>query len=425
MDKPFDIFVSFSNADRKQVDKIVNAITSFKVPVWYQTNNSKQVYLEEINKGIKSSKSFVVLLSSNSVNSIMVKNEINRALIQRKRDPEFKILPVIISPLSEDEEDMMFLLLGSFNWLNIADYKDLTEFLKKLFDQLDITFEEGGTSQSIYSAQSNLEVVRLDKQNDLYNSYGNKYLDEIFTELNEPAILDVGCSDGANTVKKFKERNYSYLLGFDIDNKKIELANKRFKDQKTSFICADILADEFEEKISAYLKEKNLEGFDLIHISCVILHLLYPKKALTRLRQFLKDDGLIFIIDEDDGMNVAYPDDEFFHDAYYIWDHSYESGDRHCARKIPSYLSDCGYSNIEVKSTTITSIDFNGKFKETIWDMYFNSNLWVVSDESYFNNIKAYEKFKQYKEKYPQYHEAYENGKYFLTLGIFFVVAKK
>lgn len=181
MDKPFDIFVSFSNADRKQVDDIVHAITSFKVPVWYQTNNSKQVYLEEINKGIKSSKSFVVLLSTNSVNSIMVKNEINRALIQRKRDPEFKILPVIISPLSEDEEDMMFLLLGSFNWLNISDYKDLTEFSKKLFDQLDIVFEEGGTSQSIYSAQSDLEVVRLDKQNDLYNSYGNKYLDEIFT----------------------------------------------------------------------------------------------------------------------------------------------------------------------------------------------------------------------------------------------------
>ena len=101
MDKNYEIFVSFSNADRKKVDDIVKTISSFKVSVWYQTNNSKQVYLEEINKGIKSSKSFVVLLSTNSVNSIMVKNEINRALIQRKRDPEFKILPVIIDPLTE------------------------------------------------------------------------------------------------------------------------------------------------------------------------------------------------------------------------------------------------------------------------------------------------------------------------------------
>lgn len=425
MDKAFDIFISFSNADRNQVDEIVSTITSFKVPVWYQTNNSKQVYLEEINRGIKSSKSFAVLLSPNSVNSIMVKNEINRALIQRKRDPEFKILPVIISPLSEDEEDMISLLLGSFNWLNISEYKDLTDFSKKLFDQLDIEFEEGGTSESIYSAESDIEVERLEKQNNLYNSYANRYLDEIFMELNEPAILDVGCSDGANCIKNFKERNYSYLLGFDIDEKKIETANKRYQDEKNSFIHADVLGDDFEDKISTYLKKKNLKGFDLIHISCVILHLSDPKKALSRLHKFLTDEGRIFIVDEDDGMNVAYPEDEFFTDAYYIWDHSFESGDRHCGRKIPGYLSDCGYSNIEIKSTTISSIDSNGKFKDTIWDMYFNADLWVVSDQSYFNNVKAYEKFKNYKEKLSEYHKAYKEGKYFLTLGIFFVVARK
>lgn len=425
MDKNYEIFVSFSNADRKKVDDIVKTISSFKVSVWYQTNNSKQVYLEEINKGIKSSKSFVVLLSTNSVNSIMVKNEINRALIQRKRDPEFKILPVIIDPLTEDEEDMMFLLLGSFNWLNIADYKDLTEFSRKLFDQLDIEFEEGGTSQSIYSAQSNVEVERLEKQNNLYNSYANKYLDEIFSDLSSPAILDVGCSDAANTIKKFKERNYSYILGFDIDKDKIKQAAELYGSEKNSFIYADILADDFEEKIETYLKEKSLKGFDLIHISCVILHLKEPQKALAKLHRFLTDNGRIFIIDEDDGMNVAYPEDEFFNDAYYIWDHSYESGDRHCGRKLPGYLSDAGYSNVEVKSTTISSIDSNGKYKETIWDMYFNSDFWVVSDQSYFNNVKAYEKFKNYKEKHAEYRRAYIEGKYFLTLGIFFVVAKK
>lgn len=425
MDKTFDLFISYSNADRKKVDEIVRTITSFKVSVWYQTNNSKQVYLEEINKGIKSSKSFVVLLSTNSVNSIMVKNEINRAIVQRKRDPEFKILPVVIDPLTEDEEDMMFLLLGSFNWLNIAEYKDLTEFSKKLFDQLDIQFEEGGTSQSIYSAESNVEVERLEKQNNLYNSYANKYLDELFLELNEPAILDVGCSDASNSIKKFKERNYSYLLGFDIDKNKIALAKERYGSEKNSFIYADVLSDDFEEKISAYLKEKKLKGFDLIHISCVILHLPNPILALKRLHQFLTDDGLIFICDEDDGMNVAYPEDEFFNDAYYIWDHSYESGDRHCGRKIPGYLAECGFSNIEVKSTTISSIDSDGKYKETIWDMYFNSDLWVVSDQSYFNNVKAYEKFKNYKEKHSEYRKSYMEGKYFLTLGIFFVVAKK
>ena len=137
-EKTCDIFVSFSNADRDISDKLVDTISSYGVDVWYQNKDSKQDFLEQINLGIKSARSFIVLLSPSSVNSIMVKNEINRALMQRKREPDFKIVPIIIKDLSEDEEDVVSLMLGSFNWLNVKEYDNLNTLAIKIFDQIDL-----------------------------------------------------------------------------------------------------------------------------------------------------------------------------------------------------------------------------------------------------------------------------------------------
>ena len=424
-EKTCDIFVSFSNADRNISDEIVKTFESYDVDVWYQNKDSKQDYLEQINLGIKSARAFVILLSPSSVNSIMVKNEINRALIQRKREPDYKIVPIIIKDLSEDDEDVIALLLGSFNWLFLKEFKGIEELVLKVFDQIDLKYADSGTSKSIYSSESEIEIERLDNQNALYNSYAFKHLDAVFEEISSPAILDIGCNDGKNIIKRVKDRNYSSLLGVDIDQNKIKQAITNYQSDKNDFIVADILSEEFDKKIENYLCEKNINGFDLIHVASVLLHLKDPKSAIRKMFKYLNKGGIVFIQDEDDGLNAVYPHDAFFDDAFYIWDHSYESGDRHFARKIPGLLVDAGFKDIDIKSTTISSIDSHGQFKETIWDMYFNSDLWVAAEQIHFNNTKAFEKCKEYRQKQPQYRHDYLNGKYFVVLGIFFVTAKK
>jgi len=216
----------------------------------------------------------------------------------------------------------------------------------------------------------------------------------------------------------------SSLLGIDRNQHKIDAANSMYNNEKTMFLCADINKDLFST-LTEYLNAHNKDGFDIIHISSVLLHIEDPDVLLNNLKNFLSENGRLFIQDEDDGMNIVFPFEKSFEDCFYVWDHSIESGDRFMGRKIPYYLSESNYSDIKVYSTAITSADFNGKKKDCLWDLYFNCDLWVADDESYYDNAEGYKRYRAYKENYAELKKAYMNGQYFIMLGILFISAKK
>ena len=107
MSERFDIFVSYSNANKDIVEKIVNTIKFYGVSCWFQLRDSKQHFVEEINQAINNSKDFVVFLSNESVSSIMVRNEISRAIYQLNRNPSYDIVPVVIEPLTEQNLEII------------------------------------------------------------------------------------------------------------------------------------------------------------------------------------------------------------------------------------------------------------------------------------------------------------------------------
>lgn len=280
-------------------------------------------------------------------------------------------------------------------------------------------------SASLYSGEKDVEVFRIAQQNTIYNLYANRYLDELFLSYEAPAVLDIGCSDGKNINLRLKGRSYHSLLGIDIDPDKILLAKETFRDPRQSFAVLDVSNPGFQEQLRAYLDQKKLEGFHIIHISSVLMHVGNPKAVLGILRSFLAPDGTLFIQDEDDGLNLAYPPDDFFTDAFYLWEHSLESGDRHFARKIPGYLADCGYHEIHLKSAGISSLDFPEEAREAFWDLYFNCDLWSADSAAYFDNDESLDKLSAYRVRHPSYRKAFIEGKYFILLGVFFLTAKK
>jgi len=279
--------------------------------------------------------------------------------------------------------------------------------------------------QSIYTGDEKNEIARINRQNEYLNRIVAPYLDKIFSYFANPLILDIGCADGNNILLRLKNRNYHALLGIDKNHTKIETANNLFGSYKNSFVCCDINTEALNNILSEYLKQKGKAGFDIIHISSVLLHIENPIILLCNLHMFLSKNGHIFIQDEDDGVNMVYPYDERFEDCFYVWNHSIEAGDRFMGRKIPFYLSKSGYSDINILSSNITSLDFNGETKDCLWDLYFNSDLWVANDPSFYDNYEAYERFLSYKKNYIELRESYVNNNYFIMLGFFFISAKK
>lgn len=419
------IYISFSNTDRHFSDSIVASIKYYGAEIWYQTDNSKHNNIPRANNAFKASVAFVCLVSHNSLSSIRVRNEVNRAILESKRRKDYKILPIIIGTLNEQDEELLSLLMGSYPYIELSSFPDEHALALKLFEQIGLTPSLEREKASLYSGIKEVEVYRIAQQNTIYNEYANRHLDRVFLKFKAPDVLDVGCSDGKNINLRLQGRSYHSLIGIDIDSKKIEQAIIDHPDNRQTFICMDVASDDFIEKMQSCLAQRNQDGFDIIHISSVLLHLKDPGEVLSRLRSFLRPKGLLFIQEEDDGLNLSYPHADFFQDAFYLWEHSLESGDRFFARKLPKLLKKSGYRNIRLLSTTITSLDFGNDRLEAFWDLYFNIDLWSADSPEFFNNYDSLLKLKQYHKVHQRYKKAFMKREYFVSLGIFFFIAGK
>lgn len=236
----------------------------------------------------------------------------------------------------------------------------------------------------------------------------------------------MGCAGGDSIILRLQGHRYLSLLGVDLDQEQIYKANEQYGSDKNSFMCCDILSEDFDSLLVDYLEEKEALGFDLIHISAVLLHLVNPVKLLHTLRRYLKKNGYLFIQDEDDGANVVYPESRFFDLAFSIWADSKESGDRHCARKIPSYLAEAGYSKVRLAKCGVASAGLSPEYQSALWDIYFNYHLWLAVDEDMFYHLSATKKLlKEYQSIYDEYKKQYDDGKIFIQLGFFFYIAQK
>lgn len=424
MSEQFDIFISYSNANKDKVEKIVSTIKFYGVSCWFQLRDSKQHYIEEINQAINNSNDFVVFLSNESVSSLMVRNEIARAIFQQKKIPSYDIVPVVLEPLTEENQELINLFLGSLNWLYADEYHDTESLVLAIFEQAGVTLKTDEHLQSSYSTEKEVEKIRLKEQNRYLNEYAIRHLERIFPKYAAPAVLDIGCDTGENILVRFAKSNFRVLIGVDRNEEAIRTANANAS-ENTEFFCCDVTSDDFFRQIFSRMQRHNILGFDIIHISAVLLHLGKAEELLKNLYMLLSPDGTLFIQDEDDGVNIAYPQSQFFEDCFYIWEHSKESGDRSTARKLPAMLREAGFQTIDVLSSAITSVDFGGKYREELWDLYFNPDLWSTDSASYFDNYEAFNLLPKVKERHEQMKADYMEGKYFIMLGMFFLTATK
>ncbi|MEH2420445.1 MAG: toll/interleukin-1 receptor domain-containing protein [Nostoc sp.] len=115
---PSEAFLSHSSQDQEFVSKLVEVLRHHGIPVWYSKTNilGAQQWHDEIGNALKRCDWFLVVLSSNSVNSMWVKRELIFALQQNRF--ENKIVPIIYQPCNYEQ---LSWVLSSFQMINFQE----------------------------------------------------------------------------------------------------------------------------------------------------------------------------------------------------------------------------------------------------------------------------------------------------------------
>ena len=153
-------------------------------------------------------------------------------------------------------------------------------------------------SQLVFGEKN--EIKRLRVQNELLACYEAPVFAQIFSEGQDLAVLDIGCNDGAKTIERFTSDQVLCVIGLEYNEVLAAKAQKAYGNERFSFYPLDVEAEDFAERLRIIMNDKKIDGFDVIYLSFVLMHLSDVKGLLIALHPFLKTDGKLFVIEAND-----------------------------------------------------------------------------------------------------------------------------
>lgn len=184
-----------------------------------------------------------------------------------------------------------------------------------------------------YLIDSSKENERLNYQNkiDAYNL--NKEMQYIRPEKGQ-YFLDAGCGNG-NVIEALLQYGVEKIDGVDLSADRVMQAKERFStNPNIQFFQRSLDKTEFPENT-----------YDRILTRYIFEHVTNAKEILVELHRVLKVGGKFSIINFDDIFFDFYTKNEKFnHDLKAL--KSKLPQDFEIAKKLPHYLSECGFSNV-------------------------------------------------------------------------------
>jgi len=217
------------------------------------------------------------------------------------------------------------------------------------------------------------EIERLEIQTRLLWPYEKTVFDPVFFGKTDLSILDIGCNDGQKTVKWFSDNSISKVIGLEYNADLAEKAQNMFHGNKYSFYRCDAEDDSFTETIADIMREKGIEKFDIVYLSCVLMHLSNPAKLLRNIRSILSSDSILVIVEANDRVSSLNPDSEnLLEDFLDILEMDPLSGNRKTGTQLPEMLKECGYYNIKSIIEKISASVGENEKKNDIFQTFFS-----------------------------------------------------
>lgn len=365
----------------KEVSKILDALG---ITHWYAERDIKpgENYTYIIPQVIKKCDSMVLLLNNEANNSEQVLREIQYAT-------ELKI-PLLIFRLDDCVISDSIKYIGST--VQHADLRGFNKVIlaqtigetiqswkkdKKYIGSSKVHFQHERAENCLDFFADDGERTRLQNQHNFIYEFAAKHYDKFISELENGSFLDVGCNTGEQSMMFLEGRKeVTKYVGIDRELDAIEKGRELYPNAQ--FYHGNIESDEFDDLLSDIEEELNIDGFDIINISMVILHMKEPQLLLDILSDHLAENGRIVILDIDDGLSMAYPDpDDLFAKAVELCAETEYSGYRKSGRQILKLLSDVDLSNIELLEQGFSTVGMNREKRSDFFDLYF----WFILDD--------------------------------------------
>ncbi len=223
--------------------------------------------------------------------------------------------------------------------------------------------------QSVFNEKK--EIRRLKVQNRLLSAYEKPVLERVFAQREHIRVLDIGCNNGEKTVQRFADPCVEKVVGLEYNPELALEAQDRFGNDKFSFFSADVENPTFQILLTKQMQE--MEAFDVIYLSFVLMHLQEPERVLKALRPFLAPDGVLMIVEADDENAALIPDEgNLLHSFLHLLAQDPLAGNRQLGALLEEKLSNCGYENIASWCKGIEAWGDDKYVKADIFETFFS-----------------------------------------------------
>ena len=443
----YDVFISYRRAGGVYFARLLrDNLEARGLRVFFDYEELQDGHFnEKIYTAIEESKNFIIVLAKDSLDRCSnegdwVKNEILCALKKG-----VKIIPVKLDEFVYPEkqtlgelDEIRYIQAVPYN----PDYHD--EAIDKIVERLegisassrrdsterDETIRTERIENKYFITDDKAELRRLTSQKKLLQNFDREVYGHAIESYEKLVILDVGSNRGDLVMDRFgKAENLDKIIGLEYDDGIVQEANARYgKEGQIKFYQVDLEKPEMVDAIETIMEEMQIDGFNIIHISMLLLHLKKAYNLLKNLRKYLTSDGVLIIKDIDDGLNLAYPDEQGrFKRVIDICGSLETAGFRQSGRQIYTLLKRAGYRSVKLENCGIDTIEMSFDDREALFDTYFSFILGdseIMKDRHPENRLYA-ENYEWMKENYDTLEEDFQEPSFYFNLGFMLFTAKK
>ena len=375
----YDVFLSYEHKSKAIADTLVSLMERHNIRCWYAPRDVIGDYATSIVEAIEQCSVFVVILNEHASRSPHVLNEVEMAYKRIVQDG-FTIIPFRVS--DDVLSQAMEYYVKRLHWID-AHSAPLEEAAKKLIENLKNVLQKEDsdkpslperTKNAYFRADDVKESKRLQTQQTLLKSFDADIYARLLEGKENVKVLDLGSNTGEGIMERLgRHPAVERVVGIEYDAETVKLANERFSQENAVFYQADLEGDDIKEVLASIIEELGIPGFDFLNVSMLMLHLKNPAKVLKAARRVMNEGAVLFVRDIDDGLNIAYPDQEgMFERVFRIVEQCPPSGYRKSARQIYHYLHKIGAKDIVLERIGPHTIGMDFRQRTALFDTYFS-----------------------------------------------------
>lgn len=439
----YDVFISYRREGGFSSAKLLyEHLKQIGINAFFDLEELKSGQFDEkLYRSIEESANFVPVLSQNALDRCKNEGDWLRLEIAHALKEKKNIIPVMLEEFSwPDDLPDDIKALHMYNGLRISrEYYDASVLkLVGLLKNVSLPVNPASEIAPQYEREGNAyifsddkkEIRRLKIQQDLMVDFDREVYRRVCSSYDELRVLDIGSNTGAFVTDRIvSSGRVQKLIGLEYDHGFVEGANQKYGvEGKIKFYGQNVEDDDFADALETYMEELDVENFNVVNISMLILHLKSPYKMLKAIRPYLEKGATVIVKDIDDGFNVAYPDDEKnFQRIYGICKRLRTAGYRNSGRQIYTFLMRAGYRDVCFERMGISTPGMDYEKRSALFDTYFS---FILEDLKMHvaknpNDKRAAKDLEWYDGIYEDLEARFQDDTFFFNLGFVLFTAKR